>query len=500
MLVEYLNNPDVWLSYNFSMDRQAFLDQFVQAFSPNLQMPVVVGVSGGSDSLGLLHLLIKSGLRLIPAHLDHQLREVSGKQANQLNELLDSWGLNLVTAQADVPTYARENKLGIEEAARNCRYKFLFGVAKDNCAQAILTGHHQDDQVETVLMHFLRGSGINGLTGMQQVVYLPEFSASIPLWRPMLGVSKAEIQHYCLENQIFPIEDESNLDVGYFRNQLRHEVIPWLASVRPGFAKTVARNARAISLDRNLLEKLTEEAYLNALSEVVPGQAILFERSEWHKLDKGLQSRLLFKAAGLLKPGLRDLGFETVERILNGIGSGLAVQDFKAGILVQLSQSLVAITTEDFRLQQDQVPQLTDAQPRKLTPGKTLELANGWKLRSEIVDRKKFDALDEKSKTNPMHAWLNPSDLDSALLVRPFYYGERWSPLGMVRKRQKMSDFFINQKVPQPARAAWPIVTNNGSVLWVAGLRIAQAWRLLGDEVELLHLELVPPGSGSLNP
>ena len=488
------------LSYNFNMNRQAFLDQFTKAFLPDPQLPVVIAVSGGADSLCLLHLLLDSGFTLIPAHLDHQLREVSGKQANQLHILLEGWGLDLVSEKIDVRGSARENKLGIEEAARNCRYKFLFETAEAHRAQALLTAHHLDDQAETVLMHFLRGSGINGLSGMQPVEYLNQFSISIPVWRPMLGRSKAEIHHYCQENQIFPIEDESNLDTGYFRNQLRHEVIPYLDNVRPGFARTLARNAKAISLDRELLNGLAEAAFTNTLTEVINDQAVLFNRTKWQTLERGLQSRLIIKAARLLKPDLRDLGFDVLERVLNGIERDQVIQDLKAGILVQLSDSLVAITCEDFRIQQNEYPQLVDAQPREMSIGETLELANGWSLRSEIVDRQEFEALDENTKTSLMHAWLNPSDLEGALVVRAAYKGERWSPLGMVHKRQKMSDFFINQKVPQAARAAWAVVTNNGSVLWVAGLRIAQAWRLVGDEVELLHLELIPPETGLFNP
>jgi len=129
----------------------------------------------------------------------------------------------------------------------------------------------------------------------------------------------------------------------------------------------------------------------------------------------------------------------------------------------------------------------------KLYPGKSLCMDHGWKLRAELVKRAKFEKLDEATKTSPFHAWLNPIDLELPMLVRGANPGERWSPLGMILQRQKLSDFFINQKIPHYLRRQWPLVTSGGSVIWVAGLRIAQAWRLLGDEPEILHLELVKP-------
>ena len=138
-------------------------------------------------------------------------------------------------------------------------------------------------------------------------------------------------------------------------------------------------------------------------------------------------------------------------------------------------------------------PQLTDLSGLKLKRGGKLKLNAGWELTAEMLDARKFKALPETLKNHPLHAWLNPLDLEWPLEVRPMRTGERWSPLGMALKHQKLSDFFVNQKIPQTARARWPLVLCGGSILWVAGLRIAQAWRLLGDESEILHLQLHAP-------
>jgi tRNA(Ile)-lysidine synthase len=122
-----------------------------------------------------------------------------------------------------------------------------------------------------------------------------------------------------------------------------------------------------------------------------------------------------------------------------------------------------------------------------------LELANGWGLQAELMSRKTFTLLPNALKKDRLQAWLNPADLSLPLEVRGMRQGERWAPLGMQGRHQKLSDFFINEKIPQGARAKWPLVLSEGSLLWVCGLRIAQAWRLVGDEPEILHLQLIKP-------
>lgn len=487
------------MGYNLFMNRQDFLNTFRRQFQPDPHKPLLVGVSGGADSLCLLHLLRDAGFELIPAHFDHLLRQVSGEQARQLREMLTGWGLNLRAGMQDVEAFARENKLGIEEAARICRYGFLLRQAELEGAQAVLTAHHRDDQVETVLMHFLRGSGVDGLSGMRAIEFLRQFSARIPVWRPLLDIPKDEILAYCQAQAIIPIEDESNAVNSFFRNRLRNEVIPYLESVQTGFSKTLARSAKALSLDRMLLGELSEQLFRQTALETIPGEAVLFRRERWQTLNRGEQARLLIRAAREVIPDLRDLGFDAVDRVLNGIEAGIARQDLRANLVVTVRDDLVAVAKSGFRLPNRELPQLPDEQPILLAAGGTALLANGWKLSASLIKKADYERASEKIKTSPMHAWLNPCDLEFPLIVRTPKPGERWSPLGLVMQRQKLSDFFVNQKVPRSARQKWPIVTSGGSILWVAGKRIAQAWRLLGDETQVLHLELIPPAAALLD-
>ena len=301
------------------MQAAVFIKDFLKRFEPDPGKPIVLAVSGGADSLCLLDMLKDSGLRLIPAHFDHQLREVSSQQAAQLLELLSGWGFECELGSQDVGLFAKTNKMGIEESARVCRYSFLMTLAEKHGAQAVLTAHHQDDQVETVLMHFLRGSGLNGLSGIRPVEFLKQFSEKIPLWRPMLNISKEEILAYCDERDIHALEDETNQDKRFYRNRLRHEVIPLLEHVQPSFRSIVSRNARVFELDRQVLERITDEAFALCVKKADDGGVLIIDRDLWEKQDEAIQARILIKATNQLRPEMRDVGFEELKRARNAI-------------------------------------------------------------------------------------------------------------------------------------------------------------------------------------
>ena len=458
----------------------------------NPDLPLVVGVSGGADSLCLVHCLMEGGFKLIAGHLDHALRQNSAVQADALSKHMASLGLAFFSQRQDVGEYAQQSKLGIEEAARLCRYRFLFDLARAHGAQGVAVGHHADDQVETVLMHFLRGSGLSGLSGMQPRSVLSAFDPELPLFRPMLQAYRHEIQEYCQAHGLEVLEDESNADPSFFRNRLRHELIPQLEEYNPGFKQALTRTSETLSADRQLLEALAGEAFARVLVRAEE-EALIFSRETFQSLHLSLQRLVLRQAFGKLKPDLRDFGFEAVERALEAIAENTSQTPLAGGFWVHCFESEFVIAPNQYQHRYAEYPQLIDLSGLKLKRAGRVKLNSGWELTAEVMDARKYKAVPEEQKIDPLHAWLNPLDLEWPLEIRPMRTGERWSPLGMALKHQKLSDFFVNQKIPQTARAKWPLVLSGGSILWVAGLRIAQAWRLLGDECEILHLELHAP-------
>ena len=453
---------------------------------------LVIGVSGGADSLTLAHCLRQAGVNFLAAHLDHGLRPSSAREAEWVRALFSSWGLPCSIRRVEVGGFAREHKLGLEEAARRCRYEFLFRVAEENRAQAVAVGHTADDQVETILMHFIRGSGINGLRGIQPRALLTEFHPSLPVFRPMLGIKRSETEAYCRDNQLDYLSDESNINTSFFRNRLRHEIIPALEAANPAFRKVITRNARVMRADAELLAGLEEQALRGCLREQ-SGKSVLLDKDVFLHLDEGLQRRVLLRAVSQLRPNLRDLGADTLDRALSCLRADQTRFDLPGNLEVWNQQGGIRLMPKEYPLSFPQYPQLRQGERYELSLEKALSLAQGWELRAEIVSAKTFAGIPAQTRRSPEHAWLNPADLSLPLEVRAARPGERWSPLGMPNQTQKLSDFFVNQKIPQPARARWPLVFCEGSLLWVAGLRISQAWRLLGDEREILHLSLQKP-------
>jgi tRNA(Ile)-lysidine synthase len=208
---------------------------------------IVVGVSGGPDSLCLLHALRELApeydLRLHVAHLNHQLRGDEAKaDANFVRDLAQQWNLPCMIEARDVKAFAQTHKLSIEEAARQMRYGFLIEVASAQSSNTIAVAHNADDQAESVLMHFLRGSGLAGLRGMLPKTRISDFrfliadseskiknqKSKICIVRPLLDVPRTAIEEYCAQHHLQPRIDATNADTTYFRNRLRHELLPLL--------------------------------------------------------------------------------------------------------------------------------------------------------------------------------------------------------------------------------------------------------------------------------
>src|SRR5579884_498599 len=213
---------------------------------------VLVAVSGGADSLCLLHVLNclcgpgkrYPDVQLSAAHLNHQLRSAtSDQEAAAVAALVESWNIPITVCSIDVPALAHAEHRSLEDAARTARYRFLRQVAQ---GRSIAVAHHADDQIETLLLHFLRGSGLAGLVGMQ-----PRQQDII---RPLLEITHAQTVSYCRQHAITPLEDLSNSDPRFTRNRIRHQLLPLLESINPGLRATLLRNANVLLSDLDYIE------------------------------------------------------------------------------------------------------------------------------------------------------------------------------------------------------------------------------------------------------
>ncbi|RME37472.1 MAG: tRNA lysidine(34) synthetase TilS, partial [Thermoflexia bacterium] len=290
---------------------------------------VVVGVSGGPDSLCLLHLMLRMqeeySLALHVAHLHHGARgEDADADAAFVADLARKWGLPVTVERVDVPAVARAHKLAFEEAARRVRYGFLAHVAGQVGATKVAVGHNADDQAETVLMHFLRGAGPAGLRGMRPATPLSEYRLLeqgspfllppvLPtLIRPLLAIPRKRIEAYCAEHGLQPRLDRSNLDTTYFRNRLRHELLPLLETYNPNIRRRLLHTAEVIAADYELLTHLRDQAWQEVVRQATR-EAIFLDRAAWAAQPLSLQRALIREAAYRLRPHLRDVDFVHVE-------------------------------------------------------------------------------------------------------------------------------------------------------------------------------------------
>ncbi len=458
---------------------------------------VVVGVSGGPDSLCLLHVLHRLapelGLRLHVAHLNHGLR---GADADADAECVAQFAASLVlpftAGRADVAAMASAPGLSVEEAARQARYRFLAEVAAATGAHVIAVGHNADDQAETVLMHFLRGSGVAGLRGMLPRTRLADYrlrggdeasgepgarekigtppprgavaQPGLRLVRPLLTIPRAAIEAYCAEQRLHPRFDRSNEDVTFFRNRLRHELLPILEGYNPQVRKVLAHTAEVMAGDYELLRA--------DLDEVRAQGETLFDLAAWRTLPIGLQRATIREAIHRLRADLRNINWEHVERAVWLAREGETGQaaTLASGLELQVGYQTLRIVEEGAPWTCD-LPQITD--PLRLGAQQITELPGGWRV---IVQQLRRDDLpaDLAADPDPWVAYLDAAAVGPDLTLRPRQEGDRFEPYGLSGHSVKVNEFMINAKVPKDLRGGWPLLVGACGIAWVCGLRVDQ--------------------------
>jgi tRNA(Ile)-lysidine synthase len=445
---------------------------------------VLAGISGGPDSLCLLDILHRAGYHVIVAHFNHKLRPESDREAASVGEWSQCLGLPFVTESTDVAAYADEQHLSVEESARMLRYHFLFSAARTNHAQAVAVGHTADDQVETVLMHFLRGAGLSGLKGMEYRTLLPTFDSEIPIVRPLLDLWRDDIESYCREHGLNPHYDASNADQVYFRNRLRHTLIPELEKYNPRFRESLLRTAQVLKNDHAALQEILDGLWRDIVVETGDG-FVAFNEPKLAATSRGLRRNLICRAGELLRPESRDFGFDALERAAMFTESpDVKRVDFANSLYLFVERGKIYLATYKADLPSTQWPQVE--QPLVVS-SQQLELGNGWVLTVEYCSPE----TDHWSlNTDNWSAWLDADLTAGRLTVRPRRAGDKFAPFGMKGQSIKMQDFFINVKLPQRARANWPLVCVDEEVAWVPGFRIAHRFRVTEKTKHIAHLTL----------
>lgn len=412
---------------------------------------VVVGVSGGIDSLVLLHVLHhireKLGVRLHVATLDHGLRGQAGvDDARYVEALARSWGIPVTRGQVSVDRSGE----GIESAARIARYNFLASIAQQIGTEYIAVAHHADDQAETVLMRILRGTGLQGIRAMTWTAPVPGHP-DLTLIRPFLDVPRQQIELYSEFYDLQPREDATNSDTTLLRNRIRHEMLPFLAQVNPQISRTLLHMADTAAVDDDYMQQ--ELQRLIQLFGTSDDDRRMLQRSAFYDLHPALQRRWVVWAASQL--GADEAAYEhivaAVELALRGETGGIVLLPGK----VQLRVDYEAIVIE----YADAPPDIPDhpllpsgAEIVINLPGITPLPESDWQIATSF---------------EPVAGAVRLAlPLDTTLMtLRTRRPGDRFTPLGLRGHTQSIKEWMIDHKIPRVLRDRIPLLVAEGQIM-----------------------------------
>jgi tRNA(Ile)-lysidine synthase len=364
-------------------------------------------------------------------------------------------------------------------------------------AKRIAVGHNADDQAETIVMHWLRGAGLAGLRGMLPQTDLGEMRLEaawphhpplhLQLIRPLLETPRAEIETYCREHGLKPCFDRSNLDTTYYRNRLRHELIPYLESYNPNIREVLGRSAQVIGDDYSFLQAELKRVWPAVVSSE-SGAAITFDLVRWRALSTSQQRSILREAIHRLRRSLRNINWIHVENAL------WALRAKPAGTQVTLPQGLMlSIGYRDFTVADEGYvpevdwPLLLVENLSVTVPGVTELPDSDWCLEATIIGRKEL-GQDYLDNLDPWQAFLDYERVGSELVLRQRQPGDRFRPLGLGGHEKSLHTFMIDQKIPRSLRDFIPIVASPQRIVWVAGWRVDEWAKITAATERVLHL------------
>jgi len=460
---------------------------------------VLLGVSGGPDSVALLNLILDTNCQnpvcsnIFVAHLNHLIRGEESEEDEQfVNNLAKSFKLSIVTERRNIKEIARERKISLEEAAREERYKFFESVAKRVGANVIAVGHNADDNAETILHRIIRGTGIVGLGGMRPKRKLTPF-VTIDLVRPLLFTWRKNIIAYLKEKDLSYRVDSTNFETDQFRNRIRAELIPLLEkNYNAGAKRSLIKLGETASQNCDFLEAqakdLFEEVLLNieGKTDEILSEIVL----DIHKLKEVpqiLQQIIIKEAVVRLNIPLKKLSYKNYKNILR-------ILNYQKTPVNNVVKGYLNIKIEDGKLHLSKMKYYAEEHPTlKETvikiPGETKLAETKYTVKMEIREIKNGFLEEFKRGKAKYDEAVDFDKISVPLMIRTRRQGDKFWPLGS-QGIQKVKDFFINSKIPVLERDTIPIVTMNGQPIWIVGFRIDDRIRVTKETKKLLIMKL----------
>lgn len=455
---------------------------------------LLLAVSGGADSTALAVALAalrrRHRWRLTLAHLHHGIRGAEADaDAQFVRRLAGRLKAGFVTEKIEVPRLARRRRVSLEMAAREARYAFLTRAARRVGAEVIATAHTADDQAETILLRLARGAGPRGLAGIPYRVMRHDRLVV----RPLLDVTRRQVERFLKKRGLAWREDTSNLDLGPLRNRVRHEILPqWEARLNPNVRETLRRMAEVLREEDDWMDA---EARRRLDTFRIPGHPRILNAAALRAAPPALARRVIriWLSEASTRSGSRGTGiapehndFDTVERVWHLAASLHGTRAVPVNGSMRVVRQYEKLACEPVR-------PLSQAAFRKTlrVPGTTVIPSAGWRF---VVRRGcGYVPLWDVPPTGPlMEAWVDAARVGRARLVaRSWRAGDRIRPLGLGGSK-KIQDLFVDLKIPREQRAKVPVIECRGQIVWVPGSRVSRDWVVRGPHATFLHLQARP--------
>ncbi|NVM57240.1 MAG: tRNA lysidine(34) synthetase TilS [Desulfobacterales bacterium] len=442
---------------------------------------VLVGVSGGPDSVALLHSLVAVGahwsVRLVVAHLNHRLRGATADQeAAFVERLAAKLEIPCEIGSEDVASYSAEHRLSVQEASRVVRYAYYDEVAAKHAARKIALGHQANDNAESILIHLLRGTGPRGLAGIPPV-------RDERIIRPLIDLTRQQILEFLEQGGFEYVRDHSNLDPKYLRNRIRHELLPALKErFNPNAVCTLTRLASIVRDEEDFWNHQISGVFQGVVLEQTTDRLTL-SASGLARLHPALSRRLIRQAVLSLKGDLKRWGHSHVEAVVQ-LARGPSPSgrlDLPRGVRVVRDRDEVTFLLgppEEKPSFQYHIPGM----------GTTFIREIGIFLKLSVCDANEVAQPKKYASTT---ALFDLYAVSFPLNVRSFKEGDRFRPLGMSGS-QKVKTFFINHKVSRSKRQRCPLLVSGGRIIWVGGYRIDDSAKVTDRTKRVLKAELLP--------
>ncbi|HXX80810.1 MAG TPA: tRNA lysidine(34) synthetase TilS, partial [Thermodesulfovibrionales bacterium] len=420
---------------------------------------VLVGLSGGPDSVCLLSVLnaLKDelNLKLHAIYVDHGLRpDETPHEIEFCRKLCEEMSIPFVTRAIDVKSYAKEQGMNMQEAARELRYRIFDEMFHEIKADRIALGHTADDQMETFFLRFLRGSGPGGLAG------IPPVRAKII--RPLIEVERQDIEEFLKVQGISYVVDSSNLKEDYFRNRLRLTLLQEFKRLNPRIAQTVSRTMDILREEERYFEIAVTRALMKLISRKTDFRIELF-LAPMESMDRVILRRVLRRAIEQTK-GLRGMGFQHIEDVMELVRKG------KPGDRLFLPKGLRVVKNYATLIMTSEIPQRIEALTLNV-PGQAVMENIKAVLNASLEER--VDGYGDGKNV----VVFDTDKTGTTLMVRPREKGDFFYPMGF-GQRKKLQDFFVDMKVPRDERDAIPLVLSGNDIVWIAGFRADERFKV----------------------